>query len=75
MDKSAEQQARDMLERMGVEDAQSFSSGDVVELANLIVENHKWRQGLRVTLKADIDMYTDLVRLKRNLLDTMPQND
>ena len=37
MDKvSAEQKARDMLERMGVEDAQSFSSGDVVELANLI---------------------------------------
>jgi hypothetical protein len=33
---SAEQQARDMLERMGVEDAQNFSSGDLVELANLI---------------------------------------
>jgi hypothetical protein len=25
-----------MLERMGVEDAQSFSAGDMVELANLI---------------------------------------
>lgn len=34
--KSAEQQARDMLERMGVEDAQSMSAGDLVELANLI---------------------------------------
>ena len=33
---SAEQEARDMLERMGIEDAQSFSSGDVVELSNLI---------------------------------------
>lgn len=33
---SAEQKARDMLERMGVENAQSFSSGELVELANLI---------------------------------------
>ncbi len=36
MTKTAEQQARDLLERMGVEDAQQFSSGDLVELANLI---------------------------------------
>lgn len=34
--KSAEQQARDMLERMGI-DAQSMTAGDLVELANLIV--------------------------------------
>lgn len=33
---SAEQEARDLLQRMGIEDAQSFSSGDLVELANLI---------------------------------------
>lgn len=33
---SAEQRARDLLERMDVEDAQSFTAGDVVELANLI---------------------------------------
>jgi len=31
-----EQKARDMLERMGVEGAQSFSAGQLVELANLI---------------------------------------
>jgi len=31
-----EQKARDMLERMGIEDAQHFSCGDVVELANMI---------------------------------------
>lgn len=38
---TAEQQARDMLERIGVEGAQSFSAGDLVELANLIAErNH-----------------------------------
>lgn len=30
-----EQEARDMLERMEVEGAQSFSAGDLVELANL----------------------------------------
>ena len=34
--KSAEQRARDMLERMGVENAQGFPAGDLVELANLI---------------------------------------
>jgi hypothetical protein len=40
-DKSIEQQARDLLERMGVKEAQSLSSGDVVELANLINDTHK----------------------------------
>ncbi len=35
---TAEQQARDMLDRLGVEDAQTYSSGDLVELANLIAE-------------------------------------
>ncbi len=34
---TAEQNARDMLERMGVPDAQAYSAGDLVELANLIV--------------------------------------
>jgi len=37
MPETAEQQARDMLERMGWEKAQELSAGDVVELANLIV--------------------------------------
>lgn len=31
-----EQKARDMLERMGVEDAQSFRARNLVELTNLI---------------------------------------
>lgn len=35
---TAEQKARDLLERMDVPDAQSYSSGDLVELANLIAE-------------------------------------
>lgn len=47
MAKSAEQQARDLLERLDVEDAQSFSSGDLVELANLIAEVER----LRVVVK------------------------
>lgn len=37
-ERTAEQQARDLLEQCGVEDAQSFSAGDVVALANLISE-------------------------------------
>jgi hypothetical protein len=40
---SAEQEARDMLERLDVEDAQSFTAGDVVELANLIAEASRLR--------------------------------
>lgn len=38
MTPSAEQLARNMLERMGIEDAQSFTAGQLVELANLIAE-------------------------------------
>ena len=41
MNTSAEQQARDMLERMGVLFAQSFSAGEVGELANLIADRHR----------------------------------
>lgn len=46
-EKSAEQQARDLLERLGVEDAQSFSAGDVVELANLIADAEHLRVLIR----------------------------
>lgn len=44
---SAEQRARDLLERCGVEDAQSFTAGDVVELANLLVEVDRLRAATR----------------------------
>jgi hypothetical protein len=37
---TAEQQARDMLHRMGLDGAQWFKSGDIVELVNLI-ESHR----------------------------------
>lgn len=43
-----EQQARDMLERMGVEDAQSFTAGDLGELATLIADAQS-RAGLTAT--------------------------
>lgn len=36
VEQNAEQAARDMLERMGVPDASVYSSGDLIELANLI---------------------------------------
>jgi hypothetical protein len=35
---TAEQKARDLLDRLEVRDAQSYSSGEIVELANLISE-------------------------------------
>ena len=44
MSMTPEQKARDMLERMGVEGAQNFSAGDLVELANLIAEKGDMRQ-------------------------------
>lgn len=46
MTASAEQQARDLLEQCGVEDAQSFTAGDVVALANFIAEASRYRQQL-----------------------------
>jgi hypothetical protein len=39
MNNSPEQKARDLLERMGYEDAQSLTAADVVELANLIASH------------------------------------
>jgi hypothetical protein len=45
-DDTAEQKARDLLARCGVEDAQSFTAGDVVELANLIARDEKHRRQL-----------------------------
>jgi hypothetical protein len=41
--KTAEQQARDLLEQYGLEGAQSMTAGDVVELANLISDANAYR--------------------------------
>jgi hypothetical protein len=55
---TAEQQARDLLERVGVQEAQSFSSGDVLEIANLIAE----RQALLTALRVMVGIYVELAR-------------
>jgi Mg2+/Co2+ transporter CorC len=47
MSKTAEQEARDLLERLNIENAQSFSAGDLVELANLIAEVERLRAVLK----------------------------
>jgi hypothetical protein len=38
-----EQNARDILDRMGIENAQSFSSGEIIELANKLREIERLR--------------------------------
>lgn len=62
--RSVEQRARDLLGRMGVDDSQSFSSGDVVELASLLaevdrlrgkVELNGMRDGMVMTLNGRVD--------------------
>jgi hypothetical protein len=64
--KSAEQQARDLLERCGVEDAQSFSAGDVIALANFIADANEHRshiehiRTLAATWAVDGDTYLHL---------------
>jgi hypothetical protein len=40
---TAEQKARDMLERMEVPGAQSFSAGELVEIANTIADAERFR--------------------------------
>jgi hypothetical protein len=49
---TAEQQARDMLERMGVSEAQIYTAGDLVELANLIAERDQLATALRLLRNA-----------------------
>jgi hypothetical protein len=43
--KTPEQEARDLLERLGMDEAQSCTAGDVVELANLIAEVRRLANG------------------------------
>lgn len=49
---TAEQQARDMLDRLEVEDAQSYSAGDLVELANLIADASWMRRQVAFAIAA-----------------------
>lgn len=56
--KSAEQQARDLLEQCGVEDAQSFTAGDVVVLANFIADAHRRVRAAEGRQMDDVDTGT-----------------
>jgi len=51
VEKSLEQEARDLIEACGYDDAQNLSAGDVVVLAQHLAELHKeiafWRELLR----------------------------
>ncbi len=58
-DVSAEQQARDMLERIGVENAQSFTAGDLVELANLISQRERLRSLLAYAVQEAEDWHDE----------------
>lgn len=50
---TAEQQARDLLDRMGIEGAQQMTAGDVAELANLIEERERLRSAAAQELAAE----------------------
>ena len=43
---SAEQRARDMLQRMGLAKVQNLHASDLIELANLITENQRLKNKL-----------------------------
>ena len=58
---TAEQQARDMLERMEWERAQELSAGDIVELANLIANF----DALRVCLRGLVQELTNIEDSKK----------
>lgn len=64
-----EQQVRDMLERMGFENAQSLTAGDVVELANIIAENTSLKRKnelLRAFSKMSREYQTELTRRRES---------
>jgi len=72
-DKSCEQQARDILERMGIEGAQEKTAGDLVEIANLISakeENVALRLLLEYGLRGERDFVDvdEAVRAIRGVL-------
>lgn len=50
--KTPEQEARDIMERMGIENAQQFTAGDVVELANLIADHRRLQRAIHLIGKA-----------------------
>ena len=63
---TVEQQARDLLERMEIENAQSFSSGKLIEIVNLINCCNSARRNVEYlthvfnNLRIDADRYRKL---------------
>lgn len=64
-----EQQARELLDRMGVE-GWSWSAGDLVELANLIEERDRLRAGIDAALVEIADARLYAKDLAEKLQDT-----
>ena len=64
---TVEQQARDMLERIGVQNAQNFSAGELAELANLIYENEIFSHELD-RLRSTLDNAVNLLSRSHALL-------
>lgn len=65
--KSVEQQARDLLEGYGLDDAQSMTAGDLVELANLIAAAHDadhWKSLWRGTVDDSTKLIKDLTAVR-----------
>lgn len=55
-----EQAARDMLERIGLPDAQTLTAGDVIELANAVADAWRYRrllQALPLVARGDIEIH------------------
>ena len=66
---TAEQRARNLLERMGVSGAQHFSSGEVIELANLIAKSDAPRRKRRRGSSIDTILTTVSLKLPSVLLE------
>lgn len=73
--RTAEQEARDMLARMGIEDAQAFTAGEVVEIANLVTAARglqkrlaQWELSRKVPTTSETDAIIDAARRLAALL-------
>lgn len=69
MTATAEQLARDLLERLGVDAAQDMSAGDVIELANLIAALH----GLRIVVQEVIDEWRGISPASESMCDQLAE--
>lgn len=61
-----EQEARNILDRMGIDGAQSFSAGDVGEIAQTIAEKHAAEQRAAQAEKDVISAQAEFVEILHN---------